>query len=582
MHKQEPINNTIYPFSISVQKKAKNQHSSFSGAKRFHSHNYYEIIYINSPENNAVISFPEKSYQLTANTFILIPPNTKHLLPEACIGEQITIQMTDDYIKHIFDFLKLDITDFFQTRIRTYSNLQIQTLQKVMLEISSEYDNNINYNENGKLAFLTAQFITLLQQSVSQETNLNIISHGITPIQIAEYLKNNYSEEISLDMLSKKYYVDKFIMAKDFKAVTGMTIIDFLTQIRLNHAKEYLENTKLSISDIAEAVGYTSAHYLSIVFKKKLGISPSDYRQNNSDQNKISENVLGIDLGGTNLKLGVINKKNEIIYHENIPTETSSTEKLVNQLITKCKAIIKKYPVNQIGIAVPGGVYGEYVNTSNLPLKKVKLHQMLQPHFKIPIKIANDANCATIGECVAGAGSNVNNFLMVTIGTGIGGGIIINKKLYKGRNNAGEFGMMSIDHTGIEYEPGRYGIWEKYASTSALLKMAEAEAKNNPESLLFSIYKKQNCIDCNTFFKAIDQKCPCALKIFDTYLKSLYVGLKNLIDVFDPEMIILAGGITNVGDKLLSPLLNKYDFSIPIKISKLKNDAGMIGAARIS
>lgn len=291
--------------------------------------------------------------------------------------------------------------------------------------------------------------------------------------------------------------------------------------------------------------------------------------------------VMGIDLGGTNLKIGVVNNRNEIIYSETVPTENTSAQSLIDQIISKCKEIVKDYPVVQIGMAIPGAVYGDYVDTTNLPLKNINIYEIVQPHFDIPIKFENDANCATIGECEAGIGKTVNNFLMITLGTGIGGGIIINKKLYKGRNEAGEFGRMSIDFKGEEHEDGRCGVWEKYASTSALICMAEEAAKDAPDSVLNELYSKNNTLNGKQFFEAIDRNCSAALKVFDTYLNYLSVGIRNLIDLFDPDMIILAGGITNVGDKLLSPFLDKYKFNVPIKISDLKNDAGIIGAARI-
>lgn len=331
--------------------------------------------------------------------------------------------------------------------------------------------------------------------------------------------------------------------------------------------------------NILKAVGCKIVYFFSLL--KKTTENRIDYIIKQGGSKKDDGLVLGIDLGGTNLKLGVVNVKNEIIYSETVPTENTSANSLIDQIISKCKEIIKGYPIIQIGLAIPGAVYGGYVDTPNLPLKNINIYKILQQHFKMPIKLENDANCATIGECVAGIGKTADNFLMITLGTGIGGGIIINKKLYKGRNEAGEFGRMSIDFKGEEHEDGRCGVWEKYASTSALIFMATQAAKEAHDSILYELYKKNNSLDGKLFFEAVDKKCKVALKVFDTYLKYLSVGITNLIDLFDPDVIILAGGITNVGDKLLLPLLDKYKFNVPIKISNLKNDAGIIGAARI-
>ena len=302
------------------------------------------------------------------------------------------------------------------------------------------------------------------------------------------------------------------------------------------------------------------------------------------DKDAFSEDMLGVDIGGTDIKFGVVNSDNEIIYREKIAACTDSKDALIDSISEKCKEISEKYPVAGIGFGIPGSIKNGYADTTNLPLKNVPIEEILKKRFDVPIYVLNDANCAAVGECAAGMGKDAESFIMITLGTGIGGGIIVGKKLFCGRGNAGEFGQMSIKYDGAEHECGICGCWEDYASVSALIKAAEEAARQNADSILYRVYSENKKLDGKMFFDVLDAGCKTAQRVFDEYLKYLSVGINNLIQVFDPEMIVISGGITNAGDRLLKPLnelTEKYDFAVPIYFSKLKNDAGVIGAARI-
>ena len=302
------------------------------------------------------------------------------------------------------------------------------------------------------------------------------------------------------------------------------------------------------------------------------------------DKETFSEDMLGVDIGGTDIKFGVVNSDNEIIYREKIAACTDSKDALIDSITEKCREISKKYPVAGIGFGIPGCINNGYADTTNLPLKNVPLKAILKSRFDIPVYILNDANCAAIGEYAAGTGKDAESFIMITLGTGIGGGIIIGSKLFCGRGNAGEFGQMSIKYDGAPHECGMHGCWEDYASVSALIKSAEEAALKNTDSILYKIYSENKKLDGKMFFDALDSGCKTAQAVFDKYLEYLSAGINNLIQVFDPEMIVISGGITNAGNKLLQPLTaltDKYDFAVPIYLSELKNDAGVIGAARI-
>ena len=168
---------------------------------------------------------------------------------------------------------------------------------------------------------------------------------------------------------------------------------------------------------------------------------------------------------------------------------------------------------------------------------------------------------------------------MVTLGTGIGGGIVIDGNIYSGKGVAGEIGHFCIEKDGRECGCGAKGCWEKYASVSALVSSAEKAAAENTGSVLYDIYMKNGKLNGKQFFDALDKKCPVAQAVFDEYLDYLALGINGLERIFNPDMIVIAGGITNSGDKLLKPLLKKLDRDICVKISKLKNDAGIYGAA---
>lgn len=286
---------------------------------------------------------------------------------------------------------------------------------------------------------------------------------------------------------------------------------------------------------------------------------------------------IGVDIGGTDIKFGVMDDSKKIIYKDSVPTDCSSDTALINQIAEKCKEIIKLYSVDSIGVGTPGLIKNGRVSAGNLPFKNTELEKQLSNALNMPVSVNNDANCAALGEAIFGAGKIVDNIIMVTLGTGIGGGIVIDKKIYQG---AGEIGHMCIDVNGLPCSCGKKGCWERYASTGALVERAVLAAKENPESILYGIYSENgNKMNGKLFFEAIRKGCNVARGLLDTHIDSIVVGIRNLVEVFGPEMIVLSGGITNEGDMLLKPIVERAKIDIPIKISELKSDAGIVGAA---
>ena len=297
------------------------------------------------------------------------------------------------------------------------------------------------------------------------------------------------------------------------------------------------------------------------------------------DEEAYKSAKLGIDIGGTEIKFAVVDN-GKIVHKSVITTNQFSTDAIINDVVSEFENINGRFPVKSIGIGVPGSVIHGLVTTDNLPFEKFPLQKILQEKISLPITVDNDANCAVLGEKFT-ASEEYENIVMVTIGTGIGGGIIINNKLCCGNGEFGEVGHMVIQaQGGRKCACGRCGCFEQYASVTALLRCAESEAEQYPESKLYSAMKdKSKKFDGKRFFEIMESGCDVCEKVFDEYIGWLVTGLKNLENIFDPDVIIISGGITKQKDKILGAIEEKDEFKAPIIASKLAGDAGAIGAA---
>ncbi len=223
--------------------------------------------------------------------------------------------------------------------------------------------------------------------------------------------------------------------------------------------------------------------------------------------------------------------------------------------------------IDSIGIGLPGISSDTLINyTCNLPLRDVEIRDYVKTN--LPISVSNDANCATIAEYEVVDKKFFSNYALVTFGTGIGAGIIINGFLYNGTTGAaGEIGHMVIDKEGIPCKCGRRGCYEKYASISALKRMTELD---NIKEIFYLSERNENI-----------------QRILDYYIENVAEGLANLINMYDVEMLVIGGGLANYGDEILPKLkamisnkiYNRYTYDLNIKVATLKNDAGIIGAA---
>ena len=306
---------------------------------------------------------------------------------------------------------------------------------------------------------------------------------------------------------------------------------------------------------------------------------------------------IGIDLGGTNIAAGIVNDNCEILSKKSIPTNASrSGEEIIIELaklaISLCEENdISEEEIEWVGIGSPGTVdaqNGVIVYANNLRFLNTPASKIFQEYFPRPVFLGNDANCAALGEAYAGAAKDCEHALMITLGTGLGGGIIINKKIYSGFNGAGgELGHAVIIKDGVPCTCGRKGCWESYSSATGLVRMTTEAMKTDTEkkSLLWTLDK----ISGRSAYIAARQGDSLEKSVVDQYEDHLACGIVTMINIFQPEIFVLGGGVANEGDNLLIPLKERvskeiYTRNVPqteLKLAILGNNAGIVGAAML-
>ena len=310
---------------------------------------------------------------------------------------------------------------------------------------------------------------------------------------------------------------------------------------------------------------------------------------------------LGIDLGGTNIVAGVVNKEYKIISKASCKTQVPRPESEICDSMAEValkaidKAKLTLDDISSIGIGVPGAVNpktGVIEYSANLFFHNWEVVKMMQERIDKKIIIENDANAAALGEYLAGSAKGAKNAVAITLGTGVGGGIIINGKIYSGSNFAGaELGHMVIVKDGKECACGRRGCWETYASATGLINLTKQKILS--EKLDFSYMLKLcdgdiNKVTGKTAFTAMVDGDPAATEVVDEYVGYLATGIVNIINIFQPDVLCVGGGVSNQGENLLGPVRaivekERYtkhnDNQTIICQASLGNDAGIIGAA---
>lgn len=311
---------------------------------------------------------------------------------------------------------------------------------------------------------------------------------------------------------------------------------------------------------------------------------------------------IGVDVGGTNIACGIVDDNCNIIARSKVKTNeqgkaeyTVVLEKIKSAVRIACdEAEIAVSAAHSIGIGCPGtcnsdsGIV-EYSN--NLGFLNVPLRKDIENEFGIPVYLDNDANAAAFGEFVSGAAKGANSTVVITLGTGVGSGIVIDGKIYRGANFAGgEIGHTVIVTDGEPCTCGRRGCFEAYSSATGLVRMTSRAIEKNPGSLMAKMANDDGKISARTAYKAMKDGDEVAKEVTEEYIKYLSCGIANVINTFQPDILCIGGGVCNEGNTLLIPLKaavasqiysKRSEKNTDIVICSLGNDAGIIGAAML-
>ncbi len=307
---------------------------------------------------------------------------------------------------------------------------------------------------------------------------------------------------------------------------------------------------------------------------------------------------IGIDLGGTNIAAGLVDEHLRIVDSCSVKTGVPRPVSQIVEDMVKLVHIlterngVKPGQLASVGVGVPctaNQENGHMEDANNLGFGDVPFLTLLAEKLTCPVYFDNDANAAAWGEYLAG-GYPEDSFLMVTVGTGIGGGIILGGKLWPGINGAAaEFGHMTVRYDGTPCNCGRRGCWEAMASANALIAQAKERMGNHPESLLWRLCGGDvRNLEAKTVFDGAAAGDETAAALLDTYTTYLAEGVTNLINIFQSAVLCIGGGVSRAGEALLLPLREKTEERIysknakrntKIVLAKLDNDAGILGAA---
>lgn len=307
---------------------------------------------------------------------------------------------------------------------------------------------------------------------------------------------------------------------------------------------------------------------------------------------------VGIDLGGTNIVAGVVDEDYNIIAKASTKTNCPRPEKeiaddmarMALQAVKNANLTIDQ--IEWIGVGTPGianSATGIIEYSNNLGFKNTPMVKYIQETINKPVFIENDANAAAYGEYVAGAAKGAKNAVCITLGTGVGGGIVIDGKIYAGSNFAGaEIGHTVIEVDGPQCSCGRKGCFEVFSSATGLIRMSKEAMAEHPESIMNKMAEEKGKVTARTSFDAMRAGDAVAKAVVDKYIKYLAAGITNTINIFQPDVLCIGGGVCNEGDPLLLPVkalvkeevyTRNSEKNTEIVIAKLGNDAGIIGAA---
>lgn len=308
---------------------------------------------------------------------------------------------------------------------------------------------------------------------------------------------------------------------------------------------------------------------------------------------------IGVDIGGTSCKIGIVDENGVITHRTKMDTgRERSPDIIIDELGRLCISLldssgIRKEQIKSIGIGSPGTPdkkNGILVYSNNIAFDQTDIRGIIQKHIRKDVFVDNDANCAALAEAAFGACKHTSFSFTITLGTGVGSGAVLDGKLYSGFNyGAPELGHMVIMLGGRRCTCGRRGCWEQYSSATALIEDTREAILNNRDTKMLSLVDGDLLkVSARTAFDAMNSGDGAAAKVIDTYMNRLAMGLANVINIFQPEVIALGGGVSNEGQMLLdilNPLVareiytKKLEKNCRLALAVMGNDAGIIGAA---
>jgi glucokinase len=311
---------------------------------------------------------------------------------------------------------------------------------------------------------------------------------------------------------------------------------------------------------------------------------------------------VGVDVGGTNIVAGVVDEKYNILsrcsvktlgFERSFETVVADIASVANDAVQKAGLCMDE--ISSIGLGTPSCVNPKtrlLVHANNLGWHNVPLYDELGKHLKKPLFIKNDADCAALGEVLVGCRGEYKDALMITLGTGVGGGMVINGKIFNGCDHMGaEMGHTKLVYDGLLCTCGQKGCFESYGSATALIAQTKEAIRQNPAGKMYEMCGgDMGKIDGKLAFSAARQGDAAAMRVVDQYISYVAAGLSTLIAIFRPEIIIIGGGIGGEGEFLLGPLNKRIheltfaadEVGVPRAIAaKMGNDAGIIGAAML-
>ena len=312
---------------------------------------------------------------------------------------------------------------------------------------------------------------------------------------------------------------------------------------------------------------------------------------------------IGIDLGGTNIAAGIVDENYKIIKKGSTPTLANrDPEEIIRDMGALCMRLLNELNIDvsevaHAGIASPGSIdpeNGLVVYSNNIPFSNFPIIAILKKYLPVEkIYIENDANAAALGEAMGGVAAGAEIAVMITLGTGLGGGVIINGKVHSGFNYAGaELGHTVIEQDGVQCSCGRKGCWEAYSSATALVRMTKEKMLEDKSSMMWEMVGNElEKASARTAFAAMKQGDQAGKEVVDKYISYLACGISNIINIYHPQVLCIGGGVCNEKDYLLKPVIKLIDesgcnsnseYKTKVCIAELGNDAGIVGAAAIN